>query len=280
MKAIVITGASTGIGYALVKVFLQQDYHVFGSVRKKVDADRLSDEFGEHFMPLQFDVTDEKAIEGAVEIVKGKLGDNGLNGLINNAGIAVNGPIQDLTMEEFRLQFDVNFFGLVAVTKAFLPLLGAVENYPQTPGTVINISSVAGKLSFPFLGPYTASKHAVEAFSQSLRREMLIFGVKVVIVGPGAIKTPIWEKVGEPLKNLGNSPYKKAVGNVLAEFGRQEMKAMEADELARRIYKIFENPRPRTRYSILNDRVTDYWLPRFVFSDKTLDGFIGKLMKK
>ena len=200
-KTVVITGCSTGIGYHLAKAYLAKGYEVFGSVRKETDADKLRTELP-GITPLLFDVTDEAAIQTAAKSVEEKLAGRYLDLLINNAGVAVSGPLMLLDMEEMRKQFEINVFGLLRVTQLFLPLLGAVEKQLHPPGKIINISSVAGQLVFPFLGPYAASKHALEALSHSLRRELLPHGIQVVIVGPSGIKTPLWKSSKTCSKNV------------------------------------------------------------------------------
>ena len=168
---IVITGASSGIGHAVTAKFIQEGYRVFASVRKELDASKLSEIHGEHCIPLLFDVTDHQAIHHAAGEVSGALGDGSIDLLINNAGVAVHGPTEYINIEEYRYQFEVNFFGIVETTKAFLPLLGTDEKVNRKPGKIFNISSVAGQLVYPFMGPYSASKHALEGFSHALRRE-------------------------------------------------------------------------------------------------------------
>ena len=194
MENVLITGVSTGIGYSLCKIYLDKGCRVMGSVRNQVDAERLTSEFGQHFHPLVFDVTDHNAINKSVKNVTELLGDEGLDCLINNAGIAVSGPVMHLSVEDYQRQFDVNLFGVIAVTQAFLPLLGAVKNYGNQPGKILNMSSVSGRIAFPFLSPYCASKFALEAFSDALRRELLLYGIDVISIEPGPIKTPIWNK--------------------------------------------------------------------------------------
>jgi len=189
VKSIVVTGASTGIGKSTAKVLLDHGFMVFGSVRKEADGAGLRAEFGENFSPLIFDVTDEDAIRAGAASVADALGQNTLAGLVNNAGIAVAGPLEHVPIEQFRYQIEVNVLGVFSVTQAFLPLLGTDRTRQGTPGRIVNISSVAGKMAAPFIGPYAASKHALEGMSASLRRELMIYGIDVVIIGPGAVAT-------------------------------------------------------------------------------------------
>src|ERR1700736_176621 len=194
MKKVVITGVSTGIGYASVTVLLRRGFRVFGSVRTSEDAGRLQREFGHLFVPLLFDVTDESAVRAEAARVSQMLGVDTLDGLVNNAGIEVAGPLAHLTTDQFRYQLEVNLVGPFVVTKAFLPLLGADPSRKGLPGRIVNIGSTSGRIAGPFAGAYAASKFGLEGFSDSLRRELFLFGIDVIVVRPGAIVTPIWQK--------------------------------------------------------------------------------------
>ena len=194
MEYILITGASTGIGYATAQHLIQNGYFVFGSVRKQEDAQKLETDFKVNFKALIFDVADSEAIHNAKVEVEKIIGDNNLKGLINNAGIVAHGPLQHIPMEEFKYQFEVNVFGILRVTQAFLPLLGASQERKSKPGKIINISSVSGIFTTPFIVPYCASKASVESLTDGLRRELLMFGIDAISIRPGPIKTPIWKK--------------------------------------------------------------------------------------
>ena len=193
MQSVVITGVSTGIGWGALKILTSKGIHVFGSVRKLEDAERLTSEFGDSFTPLIFDVTDEKSVGEAVEQVRNQINGNNLLGLVNNAGIAIGGPLMHQPIADFRKQIEVNLIGQLIVTQAFLPLLGTDSNLQGKPGRIINISSVGGKISSPFLGAYSASKFGLEAISEALRRELTIYGIDVIIIVPGSVVTPIWD---------------------------------------------------------------------------------------
>src|SRR6202035_3063704 len=194
MQSVVITGASTGIGWATAKLLVARGFRVFGSVRKQADADRLRSEFGANFTSLLFDVTDEAAVLAAAREVRAALGGETLTGLVNNAGIAVAGPVLELAADEFRRQMDVTVIGPIIATQAFGPLLGSDPSLKGPKGRIVMISSVAGRNGNPLTAGYAASKHAIEGLSESLRREMMPFGIDVVIIAPGAVKTPIWSK--------------------------------------------------------------------------------------
>jgi NAD(P)-dependent dehydrogenase (short-subunit alcohol dehydrogenase family) len=225
MQNVVVTGVSTGIGWGITKVLIEHGFRVFGSVRKTQDAERLSIEFGERFTPLFFDVTDETAVQAAARQVRERLNGETLFGLVNNAGIAVPAPLMHQPTDDFRHQLEVNLVSVLIVTKAFLPLLGSDRSLKGKPGRIINISSVGGKAGGPFLGAYAASKHGLEGFSESLRRELMLYGIDVIIVGPGAVATPIWDKgEREDLSTYENTEYAEALRRVqkyMVEGGRK-----------------------------------------------------------
>ena len=274
-KNILVTGASTGIGYGASMQFLQRGYTVFGSVRTQADADRLQQELGPQFTPLLFDVTDQEAVNRASHQLTEQLAGSGLAGLINNAGIAIGGPLQEQPMDVFQKHFDVNVMGLVRVTQAFLPLLGARENHPVQPGRIQNISSVNGQVAIPFMGAYVGSKHAVEGLSHSLRRELALFGVQVVIVGPGAVKTPIWAK-GTDMNSYQNSPYFPAMQRFLKQVQAAEARGFSIEYLGERIVDIHEKKRPAVRYALVPNKFVGWILPRLLPA-RTLDWILAKV---
>ena len=274
-KFVLITGASTGIGHGAAKELIRRGYTVFGSLRKKEDADRVQSELGAGFLPLLFDVTDAAAIDRAVAEVKGQCNGRGLGGLINNSGINVPGPIELLSVEEMAYNFEVNVFGVLRVTRAFLPLLGARQDHPSSPGRILNISSAAGKLAAPYMAPYSGAKHALEAISHAMRLEFMRYGITVIIIGPGAIRTPIWDK-GSLQRFEGTSYYDslaKFYGKALAA-GR---KGMHLEECSRQIGDIFETEKPKIRYAVVQNKFLNWTLP-MLLSQGTRDKFFRKLM--
>src|SRR6267154_1997399 len=215
MKSVVITGASTGIGWATARLLLDRGFRVFGSVRNQADADRLKTEFGANFAPLLFDVTDEAAVLAAAREVRSALNGETLAGLVNNAGIAVAGPVLELAADEFRRQMDVNVIGPIISTQAFGPLLGSDPSLKGPKGRIVMISSVAGRNGNPLMSAYSTSKFAIEGLSESLRREMMLFGIDVIIVAPGPVKTPIWAKAEEvDISRYRNSPFLPALERI------------------------------------------------------------------
>jgi NAD(P)-dependent dehydrogenase (short-subunit alcohol dehydrogenase family) len=275
MRSVVITGASTGIGWATAKLLLDRGFRVFGSVRKQADADRLSSEFGANFSPLLFDVTDEAAVLAAAREVRAALNGETLFGLVNNAGIAVAGPVLELAADEFRRQMDVNVIGPIIATQAFGPLLGSDPSLKGPKGRIVMISSVAGKNGNPLTAAYAASKHAIEGLSESLRREMMLFGIDVIIIAPGPVKTPIWSKAEEvDISVYKNSPFFPALERVrkfmlhLGEIG------LPAEKIAERIADALTSASPKVRYQITPDPLRR--LMTAVLPKRTVDKIIAK----
>ncbi|HTO41112.1 MAG TPA: SDR family oxidoreductase [Rhizomicrobium sp.] len=250
MKSIVVTGASTGIGHACAKVLLAAGYRVFGSVRKQADADRLKTEFGANFTPLIFDVTDQPAVLNAAVIVENALGGETLFGLVNNAGIAVAGPLLYLGLDEMRLQMEVNLISQLSVTQAFAPLLGADRSRKGDPGRIVMISSIGGKNAFPFMGPYSASKFALEGLSESLRRELMLFGIDVILIRPGAVATPIWDKADEiDPAQFANTPYADSLERIKKMMITQGRDGYPPERIGRTVLTALTTKRPKTAYT-------------------------------
>jgi NAD(P)-dependent dehydrogenase (short-subunit alcohol dehydrogenase family) len=168
MKSVVVTGVSSGIGLGAARVLVHEGHRVFGSVRRQSDADRLRQELGERFVPLLFDVTDVAAVKAGAEQVRAALNGEALFGLVNNAGVAVAGPVLELPLNELRRQLEVNLVGVVACLQAFAPMLWQGVGAGEKPGRIVNVTSVGGKTALPFLSPYVASKFALEGVSESL----------------------------------------------------------------------------------------------------------------
>jgi NAD(P)-dependent dehydrogenase (short-subunit alcohol dehydrogenase family) len=254
VQSVVITGASTGIGWATAKLLLERGFRVFGSVRKQADADRLKAEFGANFTPLLFDVTDEAAVLAAAREVRAALNGETLTGLVNNAGIAVAGPVLELAADQFRRQMDVNVIGPIIATQAFGPLLGSDSSLKGPKGRIVMISSVAGKNGNPLSAAYSASKHAIEGLSESLRREMMLFGIDVIIVAPGAVKTPIWSKAEEvDMSAYRNSPYLPAL-ELVRKFTRHLSEiGLPPEKIAAAIADALTSASPKVRYQLTPD---------------------------
>jgi NAD(P)-dependent dehydrogenase (short-subunit alcohol dehydrogenase family) len=254
MQSVVITGASTGIGWAAAKLLLDRGFRVFGSVRKQADAERLKREFGANFAPLLFDVTDEAAVLAAAREVRAALNGETLFGLVNNAGIAVAGPVLELAADEFRRQMDVNVIGPIISTQAFGPLLGSDPSLKGRKGRIVMISSVAGKNGNPLTGAYAASKHAIEGLSESLRREMMLFGIDVIIIAPGPVKTPIFSKAeGVDISAYRNSPFFPALQRMRKFMQHLGEIGLPPEKIAERIADALTSANPKVRYQIVPD---------------------------
>jgi hypothetical protein len=278
MKSVVVTGVSTGIGNAAARVLAKKGFRVFGSVRKEEDAAALKKDLGERFVPLVFDVTDEAGIARAAAQVRDALKGEKLAGLVNNAGIAVSGPLIDLDADEFRKQIEVNVTGPFLVTQAFAPLLGTDRALKGEPGRIVNISSVAGIRAMPFLGPYAASKFALEGFSEALRRELMMFGIDVVVIGPGPVKTAIWDKAEEiDISRYANSPYRPIMENFQKVFVGQGREGLPAEKLGELILKALTTPNPKVRYSAVKGRLAEKLVMNFA-SKRTLDKMIAGML--
>ena len=278
-KNVVITGVSTGIGYQLCVDLISKDYFVFGSVRKLEDGQRLSKELGSNFLPLYFDINDNEAIEKAALIVEKRLMGGTLSGLFNNAGLAMAGPLLELSILDLKYQFDINVIGLMRVTQVFSGLLGASSQSKGTPGRIVMISSINGKIAMPFLGAYCASKFALEGLSQSLRTELNIYGIKLIVIGPGPIKTPIFDKtISKATRTFKDSPYQEAMNTFLNKFVLKTIKnAMTTEVLSHRIVKIFESTAPKNHYIITKHHFLNYTLPHWLSID-FLNSFFVKTL--
>ncbi|MBL9098881.1 MAG: SDR family oxidoreductase [Alphaproteobacteria bacterium] len=262
-KSVVVTGVSTGIGWGATKVLTKAGYRVFGSVRKQSDAKKLQDEFGANFVPLIFDVVDEKAVQAAAASVRQALAGQRLFGLVNNAGIAVAGPLAYMPVEEFRKQLDVNLTGVVIATQAFLPLLGIDPDLKGKPGRIVNISSVGGRNATPFLGAYNTSKFGLEGLSEALRRELMPFEIDVVVIAPGAVATAIWGKTGEAeLKRYANTPYAPQLAKLQAVAAEQGRKGLSPERLGRSILTALSAAKPKVRYVVTPEPVLNFVVNR------------------
>ncbi len=214
-RAVVVTGASTGIGEACVALLVEKGFFVFGSVRNSGDAERLAARFGPNYAPLLFDVADGEAIVRAARQVERWLSGATLFGLVNNAGVAVPGPLLHLPIEAFQRQIETNLTGQLRVIQTFAPLLGARRPQGGPPGRIVNMSSVAGRRAAPFLGAYNASKFGLEGMSDALRRELTLYGIDLILIQPGMIATPIWDKAkSADFSAFDNTPYGPAARRV------------------------------------------------------------------
>ncbi|MFL5735687.1 MAG: SDR family oxidoreductase [Chloroflexia bacterium] len=250
-EAVVVTGASTGIGRACALRLDWLGFRVFGGVRKAEDGEALKEHASRRFTYVTMDVTDEWSIGQAARTVEAAVGQRGLRGLVNNAGIVVASPLEFVPIAELRKQFEVNVVGQIAVTQAFLPMLRTGR------GRVVNIGSISGRLPFPLLGPYCASKFALEALTSTLRMELRPWGIPVSIIEPGGIATPIWNKAlasGEALsEQLPPGALDLYGSNAAAQRRRAERSGrsgLPPEAVARLVEHALTAKRPKTRYII------------------------------
>lgn len=254
-RNVLITGASTGIGYASAKYLSDKGWRVFAGVRKAEDAARLSAELGDSVRPVICDVTDADIIKSAAEQVRQDLAGQTLSGLVNNAGIAVAGPLLHLPPEEMTRQMDVNLTGQLRVTQAFAPLLGAERDFTGQPGRIVNISSVAGFQATPILTPYACSKFALEAFTEGLRREMMLYGIDVVAINPGPIKTPIWDKADEmDIEPYAQTDYARPIQKILKAVKAEADNALPPIRVAQAVHKALTDKTPKLNTIVISKR--------------------------
>jgi NAD(P)-dependent dehydrogenase (short-subunit alcohol dehydrogenase family) len=251
--AVLVTGASTGIGRACAEHLDGIGFDVFAGVRKQADADALRGAGSGRIRPLTLDVTDAAAIDTAMRTVEEAV-PAGLAGLVNNAGVAVAGPLEFVTIDDWRRQFEVNLIGQVAVTQAALPALRRAR------GRIVNMTSIGGRLASPFLGPYNASKFALEAVTDALRIELLQFGVGVAAIEPGAVVTPIWEKGrADAAQATASMPaealtlYGRGIEAVTRFISQAERTGVPALEVARAVEHALTARRPKPRYVVGRD---------------------------
>jgi NAD(P)-dependent dehydrogenase (short-subunit alcohol dehydrogenase family) len=278
MHSVVITGVSSGIGYETAKLALEQGAQVFGSVRRRDDAERLAAAFGERFTPLLFDVRDERAVKAETQRVREDLKGKTLSGLVNNAGTALPGPALLQPVEDFRTQIETNLTAAFIVTQAFAPLLGADRSLAGGAGRIVNVSSIAGKVGQPFASGYVASKHGLEGFSDSIRRELRLFDIDVVIVAPAEVRTPIWSKIEPQIGRFAGTPYGDAFDKALrtmVKTGREN--GLEPRRVAETIWRALTVPRPKPRYAPAQHPVLEQGLVR-ILPRRVMDWALGRYL--
>jgi NAD(P)-dependent dehydrogenase (short-subunit alcohol dehydrogenase family) len=259
-RSVVVTGASTGIGLACALHLDKLGFRVFAGARKDEDCRRLQSQASPQLAPLLLDVTRQDHIDAAAARIGEIVGDAGLAGLVNNAGIAVAGPVELLPLAEFRRQFEVNLFGQIAVTQALLPLLKAAR------GRIVNMGSLSGKIATPYLAPYCASKHALEALTDALRLELRRFGVEVSIVEPGSVDTPIWgksraeaDRLAEELLKDADPRYQEDIDAVRKATDRLGRKGIPPSKVVDAVVHALTAPRPKTRYPVARATAWTLW---------------------
>jgi len=252
--AVVVTGASTGIGRATAILLDKKGYRVFAGVRKQADAESLSEEGSDRLTPITIDVAKDRSIKAAKQTVERAVGEDGLVGLVNNAGVGGGGPIEFMPLDDFRQTLEVNLVGQLAVTQAFLPQLRKAK------GTIVFIASIGGRIARPFLSPYNASKFALEAVGESLRGELKPWEIDVVVVEPGSIDTEIWGKgadtAGVQLKAMtpdARRLYGKQLSRFTEVLGETGKRGIHPDKVAKVIDKAIRSDKPKYRYLVGTD---------------------------
>jgi NAD(P)-dependent dehydrogenase (short-subunit alcohol dehydrogenase family) len=277
--SVVVTGASTGIGRDAALHLDRNGFRVFAGVRRESDAESLRAAASPRLEPLLLDVTGAAAIAAAAKRVDAEVGSAGLAGLVNNAGIGIGAPIEFLDLDELRRQLEVNVVAVVAVTQAFLPALRRAR------GRLVNVGSIGGRVSQPIVGPYNASKFALEAISESERMELAPWGIEVSLIEPGAISTAIWGKTeayaGTMIGTLppaAHELYGDGIQAALAILEYQQRVAIPPAATSRAIHHALTAARPKTRYLVGNDARMQAFLARFL-PDRWRDALIVRFMK-
>ena len=274
---VLITGASTGIGRATAQYLDHNGWTVYAGVRKDSDGESLRQNASDRLRTIYLDVTNTSSIEAAISDIRD--GGDGLDALVNNAGISVNGPLEFIQLSEMRRMFEVNFFGLVAMTQAALPLIR------ETTGRIVHIGSMGGRHALPLIGAYAATKHAIEAIGEAQRRELSPWGIEVVVIEPGSVATPIWEKGRDAAaaRQTSRSPreaelYGAAIDAVTARVQGAERSAIAPEEGAQVVEKALTLPRPRPRYLVGKDAKLHAWMARLL-PDRLRDKVVLRAMK-
>ena len=276
---VLITGASTGIGAACAIGCAERGMTVFAGVRNPAAGDALRAKAGAAIIPVHLDVTDSESISKAADLVAGRVGEAGLFGLVNNAGIAIGSPLELIPLAQLRRQLEVNVIGQIAVTQAVLPLLRRAR------GRIVNMGSIAGRGTIPMMGPYSASKHALEALTDALRLELYPWGIEVSIVEPGAIATPIWEtaqkisvEIEAEMPAEGRPLYEAAAKNIREMVAQAAARAIPPDAVVEAVLHALTAKRPKTRYLVGRDAKVRAlmlkWLP-----DRLQDWILKKVLK-
>ena len=262
---VVVTGASTGIGAACALDCASRGMTVFAGVRDSRAGEALAAKGGSRLIPITLDVTDEPSIARSVEVVQRAVGEAGLGGLVNNAGVFIGGPLEVIPLSQLRKQLEVNVIGQIAVTQAFLPLLRRGR------GRIVNMGSIAGRGTIPLQGPYSASKYALEALTDALRMELQPWGIHVSIIEPGAIATSIWEKSGKTAEELeslvgdeAKALYSEAVVRIREAVAQSAQRAISPDVVVRAVHHALTAAHPKTRYLVGKDAKLRAWMVKWL----------------
>ena len=278
-RNVVVTGASTGIGESCALHLDRLGFRVFAGVRKDEDGQALRDKSSDNLTPVILDVTNEDDIASASRIVTDAIGDIGLHGLVNNAGVAISGPLEFLEIDQLRRQLEINVIGQIAVTQAFMPLLR------KATGRIVNMGSISGRIALPFLGPYAASKFALEALTDSMRMELMQWGIHVSIIEPGVIVTPIWEKSRKTVQTIikglsreARQKYFPAINAMGKSVDEAVKRGIPPEQVAKVVIHALTAKRPHTRYLVGKDAKLNARLCKFI-PDRLWDKLVIRNLK-
>jgi NAD(P)-dependent dehydrogenase (short-subunit alcohol dehydrogenase family) len=276
-RDVVVTGVSTGIGHATTKVLLSKGFRVFGTVRKQADADRLKKEFGDSYVPLIMDISDTVAVHQAAQHVGSMIGRRNLVGLVNNAGIVVSGPLLYMRPDEYRRQLEVNMISPLVVIQAFAPLLGIDKKRQGPAGRIVNMSSSIARIVLPLLGAYSSSKCGLEGMSDALRRELMLFGIDLVIVEPGIVNTEMYDKgEKEDLSEFKQTEYWEAVQKFQKYIVNEaRTNGLPPERLGETVHLALTTKKPKARYAVVPQRFKNWTLPRLL-PTRMLDAGLAK----
>ncbi len=279
-RTVLITGSSTGIGETAALRLVREGWRVFAGVRREEHGQRLVAAAGDALEWVRLDVTDAMGIAAAARQVEARLAGRPLDGLVNNAGIAVGGPLEYVPLENVRHQFEVNVFGLLAVTQAFLPMLR------RGPGRIVNVGSIAGRVTSPLVGPYCASKHAVEAITDALRLELHRWGIFTAVVEPGMVVTPIWDKASRSLDLAEGRLPQEALDRYGAGMlvmrkvtNRAKRVGTSPERVADAILHALSARRPRPRYVVGTDARVRLLL-KAMLPTRWMDALVHRMVRK
>jgi NAD(P)-dependent dehydrogenase (short-subunit alcohol dehydrogenase family) len=274
--AVLVTGSSTGIGKACALHLDQLGFRVFAGVRRQEDGTALAAQASRQLVPVILDVTSSSRIAEAQEAVSAAVGEAGLAGLVNNAGIVIAGPLELVPLEEFRRQLEVNVTGQLAVTQAFLPLVRKAR------GRIVMMGSISGRMAMPFIGAYAISKFALEAMTDALRVELAPWGIEVSIVEPGSVATPIWEKSrqhsGQMARSIAHESrelYHRQYEAMRGAAAKEAAEGIPAAEVARVVAHAFTAATPKTRYMLGRYVRLRAWAAKFI-PDRMRDRMVIK----
>jgi NAD(P)-dependent dehydrogenase (short-subunit alcohol dehydrogenase family) len=279
VRSVLVTGSSTGIGRAVALRLDRDGWRVFAGVRREEDAEALRAEGSDRLVPVILGVTDVAQVAAAAKLIEEQVGETGLDGLVNNAGIAVLSPLETIPLEDFRWQIEVNLTGQVAVTQAMLPLVRLAR------GRIVFVSSIGGRMALPFGAPYHAAKFGIEAVADCLRQELAPWRIGVAVIEPGSIDTPIWERgeqIADEVASRAPAAQEELYGQTIERFRaavrRTADRGIAPEKVATAVAHALTARRPRTRYLVGAD-ARGQALARRLLPDRAFDRMVARAMR-